>query len=74
MHGSAPDIAGKEIVNPTAMILSAKMMLEYLRMLQDAQTLEKTVVEVYWEGKHLMADQGGKAGTKEFAAAVLQKI
>jgi len=56
------------------MILSAKMMLEYLRMLQDAQTLEKTVVEVYWEGKHLMADQGGKAGTKEFAAAVLQKI
>jgi len=56
------------------MILSAKMMLEYLRMPQDAQTLEKAVAEVYWEGKHLMADQGGKAGTKGFAAAVLQKI
>jgi isocitrate/isopropylmalate dehydrogenase len=74
VHGSAPDIAGKGIVNPTAMILSAKMMLDYLRMFQEGQALEKAVAEVYQEGKHLTVDQGGKAGTKDFAAAILQKI
>jgi isocitrate dehydrogenase (NAD+) len=56
------------------MILSAKMMLEYLGMKDEAQTLEKAVAKVYREGKHLTADQGGKANTKEFAEAVLKKI
>ena len=74
VHGSAPDIAGKGIVNPTAMILSAKMMLEYLGMKDEAQALEKSVAKVYREGKHLTADQGGKTNTKEFAEAVLKKI
>jgi 3-isopropylmalate dehydrogenase len=74
VHGSAPDIAGKGIVNPTAMILSAKMMLDHLGMKEEAQTLEKAVAKVYREGKHLTADQGGKADTKEFAEAVLKKI
>jgi 3-isopropylmalate dehydrogenase len=74
VHGSAPDIAGKGIVNPTAMILSAKMMLEYLKMEKEAQALEKAVAKVYREGKHLTADQGGKTNTKEFAEAVLRAI
>jgi len=74
VHGSAPDIAGKGIVNPTAMILSAKMMLDYLKMPKEAQALEKAVAKVYREGKHLTADQGGKATTKEFAGAVLKAI
>ena len=74
VHGSAPDIAGKGIVNPTAMILSAKMMLDYLGMAKEAQSLEKAVADVYREGKHLTADQGGKATTREFAGAVLEKI
>jgi isocitrate/isopropylmalate dehydrogenase len=74
VHGSAPDIAGKGMVNPTAMILSAKMMLDCLKMPKEAQALEKAVAKVYREGKHLTADQGGKASTKEFAAAILQKI
>jgi 3-isopropylmalate dehydrogenase len=74
VHGSAPDIAGKGIVNPTAMILSAKMMLEYLGMKAEAASLEKAVAAVYREGKHLTADQGGKATTKGMAEAVLEKI
>jgi isocitrate/isopropylmalate dehydrogenase len=74
VHGSAPDIAGKGIVNPTAMILSAKMMLDHLGMINEAQALEKAVAEVYRQGEHLTADQGGRAPTKKFAEAVLQKI
>jgi 3-isopropylmalate dehydrogenase len=74
VHGSAPDIAGRGIVNPTAMILSAKMMLEYLGMNQPADALEKAVAQVYREGKYLTADQGGKANTKELAGAVLKAI
>lgn len=74
VHGSAPDIAGKGIVNPTAMILSAKMMLEYLGMRKEAQTLENAVAKVYKEGKYLTADQGGRASTRDFAAAVLKEI
>jgi len=74
VHGSAPDIAGKGIVNPTAMILSAKMMLDYLKMEKEAQSLEKAVAKVYREGKRLTADQGGKATAKEFAEAVLRAI
>lgn len=74
VHGSAPDIAGKGIVNPTAMILSAKMMLEYLNMQEEANSLERAVAGVYQERKYLTPDQGGKATTKEFAQAVLRKI
>lgn len=74
VHGSAPDIAGKGIVNPTAMILSAKMMLHYLDMKEEAQALDKAIAGVYKEGKYLTPDQGGKASTEEFAQAVLRKI
>ena len=74
VHGSAPDIAGKGIVNPTAMILSAKMMLDHLGMKDEAQPLEQAVARVYREGKHLTADQGGAATTKSMAEAVLSKI
>ena len=74
VHGSAPDIAGQGIVNPTAMILSAKMMLDYLGMKEEALGLEAAVARVYQEKKYLTPDQGGKATTKEFAEAVLKKI
>lgn len=74
VHGSAPDIAGKGIVNPTAMILSAKMMLDHLNMKEEAAALDKAVAEVYKEGKYLTPDQGGKASTKDFAQGVLKKI
>jgi|BarGraIncu01121A_1022015.scaffolds.fasta_scaffold04210_5 3-isopropylmalate dehydrogenase len=74
VHGTAPDIAGKGIANPTAMILSAKMMLEYLGMQGEADSLEKAVAEVYRKGISLTGDQGGKATTKEFADVVLKHI
>jgi 3-isopropylmalate dehydrogenase len=74
VHGSAPDIAGQGIVNPTAMILSAKMMLEYLGMQTEADSLEKAVAGVYRKGTILTPDQGGTASTREFADAVLQHI
>ncbi len=74
VHGSAPDIAGKGIVNPTAMILSAKMMLDHLGMKREGEALEKAVAIVYRDGKTLTPDQGGKASTREFARAVLKEI
>jgi isocitrate/isopropylmalate dehydrogenase len=74
VHGSAPDIAGKGIANPTATILSAAMMLDYLGLPNEAAALEKAVEAVYRTGKQLTGDQGGKAKTLEFAEAVLKEI
>jgi isocitrate/isopropylmalate dehydrogenase len=56
------------------MILSAKMMLDYLGMSDEAKALERAVAGVYREGKRLTPDQGGKGSTKEFAGAVLREI
>jgi isocitrate/isopropylmalate dehydrogenase len=70
VHGTAPDIAGKDIINPTAMLLSAAMLLEHLGLEEAASRLEKAVYGVYEEGKHLTRDQGGTASTTQFCAAV----
>lgn len=74
VHGSAPDIAGGGVVNPTAMILSAKMMLDHFGMEDEAEALERAVAKVYKEGKVLTQDQGGRATTKEFGDAVMSKL
>lgn len=74
VHGSAPDIAGKNIVNPTATILSARLMLDYLEMHQEADALEKAVAAAYKDGKSLTGDQGGSASTTECAQAILREI
>ena len=74
VHGTAPDIAGRNIINPTAMILSAQMMLEYLGFDEAAQRLDKAVAEVYREGKTLTVDQGGNATTTQFCQAVRAKL
>ena len=71
VHGSAPDIAGKGIANPTATILSAALMLEHMGMIAEAQRLEAAVGRVYRDGKVLTPDQGGTARTRELAQAVL---
>lgn len=73
-HGSAPKYAGKNVINPTATILSTKMMLEYFEMNDEAKALENAVAAVYKEGKSLTYDQGGKATTTECAEAILRKI
>jgi len=70
VHGTAPDIAGRNIINPTAMLLSAGMMLEYLGLEAEASRLERAVYKVYREGKYLTRDQGGTASTTQFCEAV----
>jgi isocitrate dehydrogenase (NAD+) len=71
VHGTAPDIAGKGIVNPTALILSAVMMLNYLNEIPAAQRIEEAIARVFREGRHLTRDVGGKATTAEFTDAVV---
>jgi len=69
-HGSAPDIAGKNIINPTATILSAVMMLEHLGYAEAARQVETAVERVYAAGRPLTPDQGGTATTQQFCDAV----
>jgi isocitrate/isopropylmalate dehydrogenase len=69
-HGSAPDIAGKNVINPTATILSATLMLEYLGFTKAARRLAAAVERVYAEGRCLTPDQGGNASTTDFCEAV----
>ena len=64
VHGSAPDIAGKGIANPTATILSAALMLEHMGMSAESQRLEAAVGRIYRDGKVLTPDQGGTARTR----------
>lgn len=80
-HGSAPDIAGQNMANPLAMILSAAMMLEWLglrvecgKMVEDAQALRHAVDLVVVEKSNLTRDLGGQATTTEAAQAVLERI
>ena len=70
VHGSAPDIAGKGIANPTAAILTAAMMLEHLGERDTAQRIDAAINTVLSEGP-LTGDLGGKADTREFTAAVI---
>ena len=73
-HGSAPDIAGRNIINPTATILSATMMLRHLGFVAEAGRLDAAVDRVYADGRVLTPDQGGSATTTEFCAAVAHAL
>jgi len=74
IHGSAPTIAGKGIANPTAMLLSAVMMLNYLGEKEAADILDKAILEVLSEKKYLTKDLGGNSSTMEMAEAIAGKI
>jgi isocitrate/isopropylmalate dehydrogenase len=74
VHGSAPDLVGKNIINPTAMLLSGAMMLEYLGYVEQARQLEQAVERVYRIGTVLPVDQGGQASTQEFVEAVCRYL
>lgn len=74
VHGSAPDLAGKEIINPTAMLLSGAMLLTYLGYPERAQQLERAVEQTYLEGTSLTCDQGGNASTMQFVEAVIENL
>ncbi len=73
VHGSAPDIAGKAIANPTATILTAAMMLEHIGETEAAKRLDEVINKVLSSGP-LTPDLGGKANTKEFTDAVISNL
>ncbi len=74
VHGTAPDIAGKGLANPTALLISSVMMLDHLGERTAARNIEKALEAVYREGKHTTKDVGGSAGTKEFTDAVIAAL
>src|SRR5271165_6084365 len=74
VHGTAPDIAGKGLANPTALLMSSILMLNHLGEQSAAARIEKALIRVYKEGKHVTKDVGGKAGTQEFTDAVIAAL
>ncbi|MCL2450623.1 MAG: isocitrate/isopropylmalate dehydrogenase family protein [Polyangiaceae bacterium] len=74
VHGSAPDIAGKGLANPTAIIQSAIMMLSHLGERSVAERIERALLEVYRRGEARTADLGGRTSTGEFAEAVCREM
>ncbi|MBZ5576536.1 MAG: NAD-dependent isocitrate dehydrogenase [Acidobacteriia bacterium] len=71
VHGTAPDIAGKGLANPTALMQSAVLMLAHLGEREASVRLQSAIERVYAEGKHLTGDVGGPASTDEFTDAVI---
>ena len=74
VHGSAPDIAGKGVANPLALIMSGVMMLDHIHEGAIAQKIRRAYEAVLVEGKTLTRDLGGSAGTREFADAIIAKL
>jgi isocitrate dehydrogenase (NAD+) len=74
VHGTAPDIAGKGLANPTALLMSGIMMLDHLGERPAARRVEAALHRVYREGKHATRDLGGKATTQEFTEAVISAL
>jgi len=72
VHGSAPDIAGQGIANPTALLQSSILMLRHLGEREAAQKIEQAMLKVFAEGKVRTRDIGGTARTNEFARAVIE--
>jgi isocitrate dehydrogenase (NAD+) len=73
-HGAAPDIAGKGIVNPVALILSGAALLNYIGKGKEAILIQKAVTEIISEGKYLTRDLGGSATTSELTKAIAERI
>src|SRR4051812_28692332 len=74
VHGTAPDIAGKGLANPTALLMSGIMMLKHLGEQSAALRIEAALEKVYREAKHVTRDLGGKATTAEFTDAVIDAL
>ena len=74
VHGTAPDIAGKGLANPTALLLSAIMMLDHLGERSAARLIEAALEKIYRENQHTTPDVGGKASTNEFTNAVIAAL
>jgi len=74
VHGSAPDIAGKNIANPSALLLAFALMLEDLGKLEEANRLRNALAAVVEEGHTITPDIGGTASTSAFTQAIIEKL
>ncbi len=74
VHGSAPDIAGQDKANPSAILMAFAMMLNDLGLTDKAERLNRAIYDQTAEGKVVTADVGGTAGTKAFTAALIQRL
>merc|ERR1712168_24670 len=74
VHGTAPDIAGEDKANPTALLLSSVMMLRHLEMYDHANTIEKVAFETIKEGQFLTGDLGGSATCSDFTAEICARV
>ncbi len=74
VHGSAPDIAGKNLANPIALILSAALLLDYIDEKAAGDRVRQAVTAVLREGKHMPKDLGGSASTSEVAEAIATRV
>lgn len=74
VHGTAPDIAGKDLANPTALLLSAVMMLRHMELNSQADIIQKACFETIKEGKYRTGDLGGKAKCSEFTDEICRKV
>ncbi len=74
VHGTAPDIAGKNKANPTALLLSAVMMLNHMGLNQYAKRIEQAALAVIKEGKYITGDLGGNATTSAYTDAICKML
>jgi isocitrate dehydrogenase (NAD+) len=74
VHGSAPDIAGKGIANPTALLLAAGLMLDHVGLTDHAKQLRKAIDQVLNQDNIRTGDLGGKTSTGDFAKALAQRV
>jgi len=74
VHGSAPDIAGKNLANPSSVILASVQMLEYLGMSDKADKIVKALADVIESGDRTTRDLGGSHGTTDFTQAVMERL
>lgn len=74
VHGTAPDIAGKDLANPTALLLSGVMMLRHLGLVEPADNIQSAVLGTIAEGKYRTGDLGGRSTCSDFTKAIIDKL
>lgn len=74
VHGTAPDIAGKNLANPTALLLSGCMMLGHVGLVEEGNRIREATLDVIREGKWRTGDLGGKATTSDFTKAICDRL
>ena len=74
MHGTAPDIAGKGLANPTALLLSSVMLLRHIDKIASADAIQKAVFKTISDGRHRTGDLGGNSSTDDFTKEIIKNL